>query len=403
MIPLADVKERIDRDINVLSPESVALENALGLVLAEPITASEAIPPFDNTAMDGFAVRSVDTAGATEDRPVSLAISGVIAAGSVASAPLRPGEAMRIMTGAPMPEGADSVVMVELTESDENTVRILASVDPGNHVRPAGDDLLPGDRVFEPGTRITPAHIGVLAGLGRDPIVCIRRPRVGVFSTGDELVVGDAKLAPGQIRDSNRPGMLALVAEAGFEPVDLGLLPDNHEVISKALNEAIGSCDVLLTTGGVSMGDFDFVKLVLTELGDFNWMQVAIRPAKPLAFGLIGATPVFGLPGNPVSSMVSFELFARPAIRKMMGRTDTDRPTVTATADDAFLRRRDGKTHFFRVQATRDDAGKWHARSAGRQGSHQLSAMAAANALAVVPNGEGVKAGSSVTLILLDL
>lgn len=401
MIPLGEAQGRVRSAISPLPVVTVPIGEAVGLVIAETISAPEAIPPFANTAMDGFAVQSADLAGATEASPVELPVVATVAAGAVAPRPLEPGEAMRIMTGAPMPVGADAVIMVELTQVVGDRVECLAAVPAGNHVRAAGDDLEAGAVVFEPGTVIRPAHVGVLASVGRTEVAVHRRPRIGVFSTGDELVEGPVSLQPGQIRDSNRPQLLALVAEAGADPVDLGVLRDDHDQIDAALRAAVDSCDALITSGGVSMGDFDFVKQVLSTLGDLTWMQVAIKPAKPLAFGVMFGTPIFGLPGNPVSSAVSFELFARPALRMMMGRTDLERTHEVAIADEALGRTPDGKTHFQRVVATQQSDG-WHVRSAGAQGSHQLAALAAANGLAVIPDGDGVAAGERVRVMLLS-
>ncbi len=416
MIPLADAQTRVHGDIEVLPTTTVRLQDALGLVLAEAVVAREAIPPFANTAMDGFALRAADSVGATEGAPRTLPVAETIAAGAVATRPLLGGEVMRIMTGAPIPEGADAVIMVELTRSasgseesisDALSIDLLAEVTVGNHIRPAGDDVGAGVEVLSPGAVLSPAHLGVLASVGYEQVVVVRRPRVGVFSTGDELVTGPAPLQPGQIRDSNRPTLLALVAESGCIPIDLGSLPDNEELIEAALRKAVGPdaddpCDALVTSGGVSMGDFDFVKRVLARLGDLNWMQVAIKPAKPLAFGLLMDTPIFGLPGNPVSSMVSFELFARPALLKMMGRKQTERTAIWAVSDDGMSRHSDGKTHFMRVVVDQDSEGAWKARSAGGQGSHQLTAMARANGLAVVPDGDGIEPGGRVRVMLLD-
>ncbi|MFT7600275.1 MAG: molybdopterin molybdotransferase [Acidimicrobiales bacterium] len=410
MISLEEAQARIDRDISVLAPVRRPIGETRGQVLAESVSSAEAIPPFDNTAMDGFAVRASDTVGASEDAPVNIPVVATIAAGSVADRPLEAGEVMRIMTGAPMPDGADAVIMVELTRpAGETAIELLAEVPVGNHVRPAGDDLSAGVVVFSPGEVITAGHIGVMASVGVAEVLVHPRPRVGVFSTGDELMVGPVELGPGQIRDSNRPTLLALVEEAGCEAIDLGLLRDDEAVIEAALLGAVGAegedarVDVLLTSGGVSMGDFDFVKSVLGRLGDMNWMQVAIKPAKPLAFGLLGSTPVFGLPGNPVSSMVSFELFARPGLRKMMGRPDTGRPMVMALADEPLRRHNDDKTHFQRVVVAQQADGAWRVRSAGGQGSHQLSAMATANGLAVLPPSDGVDEGGVVRVMQLDL
>jgi molybdenum cofactor synthesis domain-containing protein len=239
--------------------------------------------------------------------------------------------------------------------------------------------------------------------LGWEKVGVFRRARVGVLSTGDELVQGAGALQPGQIRDTNRLTLLSLCRQSGFDAVDLGVAHDTEDEIRAAITRAVATCDALITSGGVSMGDFDYVKAVLDEVGDMVWMQVAIRPAKPLAFGIVGSTPVFGLPGNPVSAMVSFELFARPGLRQMMGFSGDDRYRlkVVGVADTAITRRRDGKLHLDRVVATPGDDGRFHVRSAGGQESHMLRAMAGANALALVPDGEGVPAGGDVEVLLL--
>jgi molybdenum cofactor synthesis domain-containing protein len=400
MIPLDEAQAHVFDRCPVPVATAVALDGALGLVLAEAVVAPEAVPPFANTAMDGFALRAADTIGA----PVRLAVVGTLAAGAVFAQVVGRGEAVRIMTGAPMPPGADAVVMVERTSVsgpvDAEQVEVEVEVPVGNHVRNAGEDLEPGQVVFPAGTAIGPGQVGVLASINLAEVPVFRRPRVGVISTGDELVADGDTLAPGQIRDSNRPGLLALVRESGFEGVDLGLVPDDEEAIEVALRAGVEACDALLTTGGVSMGDFDYVKVVLDRIGDMRWMQVAIRPAKPLAFGTVDGVPVFGLPGNPVSSMVSFELFARPALRAMAGHTATERPLVRAVADGAMTRRVDGKTHFARVVVDYRD-GAYHVSSAGGQGSHQLTAMAGADGLAVLPDGDGVADGAEVEVLIL--
>jgi molybdenum cofactor synthesis domain-containing protein len=413
MISLTEARAHVLSTLVPLAPQVVPLADALGCVLAEDVEASEAIPPFANTAMDGFAVRAADTVGATDEAPTVLTVVATLAAGQAPSATVGPGEAIRIMTGAPMPDGADAVVMVERTQvaDDDATVLVLTEVPPGNHVRPAGDDLQPGQPVFGAGDVLTPGHLGVLASLGRQEVRVVPRARVGVFSTGDELVEGPQRLEPGQIRDSNRITLLSLLAQSGCEGVDLGRIPDDPDAIAAAIEAGAATCDALLTSGGVSMGDFDYVKVVLDRVGDMRWMQVAIRPAKPLAFGTVAGpdegaprVPVFGLPGNPVSSMVSFELFARPGLRLMMGRgaDDLDRPHVLAVADEPLARRPDGKVHLDRVVARYDDAdGAYHVRSAGQQGSHHLTAMATADALAVLPDGDAVAAGETVRVMLL--
>jgi molybdenum cofactor synthesis domain-containing protein len=402
LIPLEEARAHVLDRVKAMPAVRLSTAAAYGCVLAEPVIATEAVPPFENSAMDGYAVRATDTLGA----PVELPVVGVLAAGAdPATITVGPGQAARIMTGAAMPAGADAIVIVEQTESldDGGRVRIDVAARPGDHIRRAGDDIHLGDLVIEAGAQLSAAHLGVLASLGVVEVTVVPRLRVGVLSTGDELVEGNAPLKPGQIRESNRHTLLPMLAEAGCDPVDLGLIRDDRAAIAAAIENAVATCDALLTSGGVSMGDFDEVKAVLSERADdMRWMQIAIRPAKPFAFGTLGGTPVFGLPGNPVSSIVSFELLARPALRKMMGHRDDelDRPLLTATADDELRRHPDGKVHYARVVIAARD-GSLHARSAGGQGSHQLAAMAAANALAVLPDGDSVRVGDEVDVIPL--
>jgi len=399
VISVDEARDHILGACQQLASRSLELQEALGCVAAEAVVADEDVPPFANTAMDGYAVRAVDTQGA----PVRLAVIATLAAGAAPDVEVGRGQAVRIMTGAPMPPGADAVVMVEHTRPLDGgaTVVIEAAAGPGQHVRGPGEDLRRGQTLFDAGTVLTPAHLGVLASVGYQTVTVVPAARVGVLSTGDELVAGGGPLRPGQIRDSNRPTLLALTAQAGCLPVDLGLVGDDETALAGAVTRGVDTCDALVTSGGVSVGDFDYVKAVLDRLGTMKWWQVAVRPAKPLAFGSIGGTPVFGLPGNPVSSMVSFELFARPALRQMMGHTVVDRPRVTAIADEPLLRRGDGKLHLVRVVAARGDDGGWHVRSSGGQGSHVLSAMARANALALLPDGDGVAPGATVDVMLL--
>ena len=400
MIPLSEAQERVLAGCTVLDEVTVAVDGARGLVTTETVVAPELVPPFDNTAMDGFAVRSADVA----DAPATLAIEGTIAAGVPPDITVGAGQAARIMTGAVIPPGADAVVMVELAEvsPDGAEVTVARSVPVGNHIRRAGEDLTVGQTVFGPGEVLTPGHLGVLTSLGMYQVKVRPKARVGVMSTGDELVEGPQPLEKGQIRDSNRHTLLALLAESGCEPVDLGSMADNEAEITAGIRAGVETCDALLTSGGVSMGDYDYVKKVLNEIGDMSWMQVAIKPAKPLAFGLVEGIPVFGLPGNPVSSMVSFELFARPGLRKMMGHSPGTwhRRPVMGRMAERLGRRTDGKTHFARVRVEYAD-GEFLARSAGGQGSHQLSAMAAADALAVLPDGDGLDEGDPVSLLVL--
>jgi molybdopterin molybdotransferase len=409
VIPLQEARAYVLRACTAGDPVPLALGQALGCVAVEGLVATEAVPPFANSAVDGFAVHAADTRGATPATPSRLRVIGTIRAGMAPMFEPQPGEAARIMTGAPVPAGADAVVMVEDSSTvGDAEVDLSAEVSPGTAVRPVGDDLKPGDPVFPPGDVLTAGHLGVLATFGIDTVSVVPPVRVGVMSTGDELVEGPQPLTPGQIRDSNRRTLLALVAQAGAIGIDLGRIPDDEAAITAAIEAGVASCDALITSGGVSMGDFDYVKSVLDRIGDMRWMQVAIRPAKPLAFGTVATgqsgrrVPVFGLPGNPVSSVVSFELFARPGLRQMMGHaeSDLDRPRVAAVADGDFSRRPDGKIHFARVIAHYGADGRHHIRSAGGQGSHQLSALVGANALAVLPDGNGVAAGDVVDILV---
>jgi molybdopterin molybdotransferase len=389
-----------------LEPVELALREALGCVLAETVTSTELVPPFANTAMDGFAVR----AGDIETVPCELNVIATLAAGAEPTTPVNAGQAIRIMTGAAMPDGADSIVPVENVDpaAPEGTVRVLQKPNLGDAVRPAGEDVQVGQQVFSSGEVLTPGHLGVLASVGRNTIRAHRKVRVGVLSTGDELIAPPTPLRVGQIRDSNRYTLLSLVEEVGAEPVDLGLARDSESEIREKVEAGLGSCDALVTSGGVSVGDFDFVKLVLDKLSSaseqpMRWMQINIKPAKPLAFGLIGAKPVFGLPGNPVSCMVSFELFARPALRRMMGHAEPtlQRKAIRAIAGEDLRRGPDGKTHFARVFGAFNDDGRLVVRSSGGQASNLLRTMALANALAILPDGPTIAAGAEVDVYLL--
>ena len=423
MIALGEARAFVLGACMPLEPVRIPLGDALGCVVTEPLVAAELVPPFANTAVDGFAVRSGDTAGASTDAPRRFTVIGTAAAGAPPRLEPGAGQAVRIMTGAPLPAGADAVVMVEDSRSvagsvagsaagsvvDLAEVDLVAEVAPGAHVRPAGDDLRPGDPVFPAGDVLSAGHLGVLATLGQAEVTVVPRARVGVLSTGDELVDAGSPLQPGQIRDSNRRTLLALVAQAGCVAVDLGRIADDEAAITAAIERGAADCDALVTSGGVSMGDFDFVKVVLDRIGSMRWMQVAIKPAKPLAFGTVPGPdgrpiPVFGLPGNPVSSVVSFELFARPGLRRLMGHPPDalDRPRVRAMADEGLGRRPDGKVHFARVVCRYGDDGRYHVHLTGGQGSHHLSALVGANALAELPDGSGIEPGGTVDVLLTE-
>ena len=406
VIPEREALQHVLERCPTLPARSVGIDAATGLVLAEPVVAVEDVPPFANTAVDGYAVRAADVAGA----PVELDVVDEVAAGAHTERVLGPGQAIRIMTGAPMPAGADAAVMVEDTERLDGGARVLVrrAVQPGDAVRGVGDDVTAGTVLFAAGTLVTPAVAGVLASVNARSLVAIPRPRVAVLSTGDELVDDGSPLGPGQIRESNKTMLLGLVAQAGFSPVDLGVVRDDEALLEATLRRAADECDAVVTSGGVSMGDYDVVKAVLGRIADMRWMQIAIKPAKPFAFGLLVASdgrqvPVFGLPGNPVSSMVSFELFARPGLRRIAGHPRVERPVVHGIADEPLRRRRDGKTHYARVVGGFRADGRYHVRSVGGQGSHQLAATATATALAVLPDGDGVPAHATVGVIVLGL
>ncbi len=406
VITLAEAQRTVLGACPPLTPVDVDRTAALGLVLAADVVAGEDVPPFANSAVDGYAVRAADV-GAS---PVELAVVAEVAAGSAApAAPLRPGEAVRLMTGAPIPAGADAVVMVERTErlDDGSRVRVRATAAPGDAVRPAGSDVRTGDVVFTAGTAVTPAVAGVLASINARTVPVHPAVRVGVLSTGDELVVDGGPLAPGQIRESNLTMLEPLLTAAGCRVRSYGVVMDDEEALERVLTTAATECDAIVTSGGVSMGDYDVVKAVLGRIAEMEWMQVAIKPAKPFAFGTLAgagdrAVPVFGLPGNPVSSLVSFEMFARPALRRMMGHRRLARPSVVAVTDADLQRRPDGRTHLMRAVAEFGDDGRVHVVPVGAQGSHQLAATALANALVVVDDGDGVPAGAEVAALLLD-
>ena len=403
MISLEEAQRVVREGVAPHPMREVPIREALGCVLAADVIAREAIPPFANTSMDGYALIASDTV----DAPVTLRVVGEIAAGVVADRAVGPGEAMRIMTGAPMPAGADAVVMVEETSTNGGEVTIASSARPGQFVRSVGEDVAVGDVVLVRGTTLRSAHLGVLASLGMVRVPVYPRIRIGVLSSGDELVEGDAELRPGQIREANKELLVALVTRANAIPIDLGLVRDTEEALVSAFVDGAARCDAIITSGGVSMGDYDLVKATLDKLGEMQWMQIAIQPAKPFAFGRLTdggrEVPVFGLPGNPVSSMVSFELIARPAILKMMGHGTIDRPLIAALADVALSRRAgDGKVNWQRVVVKFGDDGRLHARSTGAQGSHQLANSAAANALVRLPDGPGAAVGDEIEVLLLD-
>jgi molybdenum cofactor synthesis domain-containing protein len=408
MIPLREAQAFVLGACSPGAPRPIPIDEALDCVVAARVVATEPVPPFVNSSRDGYALRAADTSAADDTGPVRLRVVGLIMAGSMFEGVVGPGQAARIMTGAPLPAGADAVCMLEdcQVEEDGEVVVIGQPVPGGEAVRGVGEDVAVGDVLAEPGTVLTPARLGVLANQGIAEVMVHPRPRVGILSTGDELASGVGPLAAGQIRDANRHTLLALVRREGWIPVDLGMVGDDEDALGAVLDRAAANCDAVVTSGGVSVGDHDIVKVVLEKrsAGTMRWMQVAIRPAKPFAFGTLEGpgTPVFGLPGNPVSAMVSFELFVRPAIRLIGGHRSLERIVVPAVAEADLRRSPDGKTHFVRARISLDAQGAWRVRPMVGQDSHQLRAMADANSLAVLPDGEGVGAGGQVEVLLTE-
>lgn len=379
-----------------LGTETIPFDEGVGRVLAEAIVSSEDVPHFANSAMDGFAVRATDVS----EPDAVLEVLADLPAGQVASVSMSDGQAIRIMTGAPMPDGADTVVRVEDTAAEGDKVRIHTVVEEGTYVREAGGDVRAGQVVFDSGLRMGPIHVGVLATLGLVEPVVSRRPRVGVMSTGNELQPPATQdLAPGMIRDSNRPMLVGLLEDAGAEVIDYGRIGDDADELRAALGRAAVETDAIVTTGGVSMGDYDVTKLVLREEAGVDFIKVAMKPGKPLAFGRLGGAPFFGLPGNPVSVVVSFEQFVRPALLTMQGASAVLRPQMTVAAGERLVAD-PAKTVFLRVRLEGDGAAL-RATQAGGQASNILSVAAVADAFAVVPIGvETIDEGEPVLIEL---
>ncbi len=400
LIPVEEFRARVLAAVPVLDAETVPLPELRGRVLAEDVVAADDIPPFANSAMDGYAVRAADVAGAGANHPVTLPVVEHVPAGRVPRRAIGPGEAARIMTGAMLPAGADAVVMVEETDGGNREVMIRRAASAGDNVRPAGESVCRGETVLERGSIIGPAHVGMLATLGHIRARVARRPRVALLSTGDELVPPEASPGPGQIRDSNRYGLIAQVAAFGALPIDLGLVADNEKELRAAIAQGLAVADCLVTSGGVSVGDADLTRRVLTDFGEIVTLRVAIKPGMPQAFGLAGGKPVFGLPGNPVSSLVVCDQFVRPALRKMAGHTQLLRPRQTAVMAEP-LQKPAGKTHFLRAIVD-ERAGTLVARLTGPQGSGNLRSLVLANALVILESEvTRVAAGENVSVELL--
>jgi molybdopterin molybdotransferase len=396
VLTVEEALENILSRVEPLPSERVDVMSALGRVLAEPIVSRSTIPPWPNSSMDGYALRAGDTGA----KPVELAVVGRIIAGSMPSRPLRAGETMRIFTGAPMPEGADAVVPQEDVAADDRRIRIVGRIAPGAYVRPAGEDVRAGDVVVEPGGAIGAAEVGLLATLGYQQVRVYRRPRVAILSTGNELADLGTEPGPGQIPNTNTYSLMAQVIEAGAEPVNLGVVPDELEAIGERIRWGLATADVLVTSAGVSVGELDLVREALELCGaELHLWKVSMRPGKPITFGTRGARAVFGLPGNPVSAMVTFELFVRPALRQMAGARVLERPTIRARAL-AEIANPGARRGYLRVALASDTEG-YGARLTGDQGSAILRSMVLADGLAVVPPDTTIGVGDPVDVILL--
>lgn len=405
---LRKVEEQLDRvlaDLRVPEPIELALLDAQGLLCAEDVYAQAPLPGFDNSAMDGYAVRAADTAAATEDDPVVLPVVGDIPAGSRAPRGVSRGLCLRIMTGAPMPAGADAVVPVEWTDGGVARVRILRPTQPGAYVRRVGEDVETGDLVISAGTPVGPAQVGLLAAVGRERVLVRPRPRVSVISTGSELVEVGQRPGPGELVDSNSFALAAAARDAGADAYRVGIVPDDHARLLDVLEGQLRRADLLITSGGVSVGAFDVVKQALSELGTVEFSRVAMQPGMPQGFGTLGpdGTPIFCLPGNPVSALVSFEVFVRPAIRLMLGKRRLLRRTITAVSRQR-LTAPSGRRQYRRGLLHREADGSYSVEPVGGPGSHLLASLARSNCLIVL--GEEVTEvpeGADVTVVPLLL
>ena len=402
MITVQEHLSRIVESVQRLPPIGLDLLEAQGCVLAQDVTSEVSLPGFRNSAMDGYAVHAADLAAAGDAAPVVLPVAGDIAAGNTQTLSLAPGQSMRIMTGAPMPDGADAVVPVELTDGGLTTVTVSASVFAGQHVREAGEDVQAGDVVMSQGTRLGPRQIALLAAVGTGEVRVTPRPRVVVISTGDELIEPGTRPGFGQVVDSNGLMLTAAVRALGCIPFRVGCVPDDAQTFLSTIESQLRRADAVITTGGVSMGAYDTVKEVLSAVGTMRFDKVAMQPGMPQGFGVIGEgeIPVFTLPGNPVSALVSFEVFVAPALRLMAGRPQHETSMVSAVAAHDWAVPA-GKVQYARVLLSHESSheGLRHtAAIAGFQGSHALGSLAVANALAVIPaEVTSVRAGDQVS------
>jgi molybdopterin molybdotransferase len=403
VITVAEHLARVLDVVQPLSPLHLGLLDAHGCVLTEDVVAPAPLPGFDNSAVDGYAVRLEDVESATEATPVVLPVTGDVAAGPASPLRVQPGVCVRIMTGAMVPAGADSVLPLEWTDGGVASVTIRRAPALGGNIRRAGEDVAEGDTVLASGTHVGAVQIGLAAAVGRSRLLVRPRPRVVVVSTGSELVEAGQALTPGRIVDANSPALTAAAVEAGAIAYRVGIVPDDPRALAATLEDQLVRADVLVTSGGVSVGAYDVVKEVLSRLGTVSFDKVAMQPGMPQGFGTIGpdSTPVFGLPGNPVSALVSFEAFVRPALRKMLGAAPLERPRVRAVTS-AELRSPLGKRSFLRAALHVKDGGYVVTPVSG-PGSHLLAGMSRATALAVVPEDvDHVPAGGPVEVLVLE-
>ena len=413
MLSVEDALERILRHFHTLEAKQTPLLDAIGQVLAEDALAAHDIPPLDNSAMDGYALQAADVHGASADNPIILKVAGSIAAGELPTVAVTPGNTVRIMTGAPVPDGADAVVPFEDTDEMQRRaegtplteIAIRYQVAIGDDIRPAGQDVRKGESVIQAGAMLRPSEIGVLASLGYDTVSVFRRPVVAILATGNELLEPGVPYQPGMIYDSNTYSVAASVIRYGGIPKLIGIARDNLESMNASLKDGLDS-DMLVTSAGVSKGDYDMVKDVLSQHGEIDFWSVRMRPAKPLAFGILDAeggrkVPLLGLPGNPVSTIVAFEQFGRAAIRRMLGKPDASKPTITAVLDEP-IHNGDNRRVFARAVVRREN-GVYRASLTGDQGSNLLTSMARANGLAICHEDIPVKqAGETVQVQMLD-